>query len=126
VKLTVTLNVALAAASIALHQQNVGWSGPFLLFLLALGVAALAALLIREVTRRMTATRNEGVAPEQYLIAHGIDVKGITDKEPVEEFSPAHDEDELRLYNLIVFASPSPTLVVWWLALFAVLPNHGP
>jgi hypothetical protein len=117
VKWTVTLNVALAGASIALHQKDVEASGLFFLF--AVGVAALAALLISEVNRRMTATRNDGVAPEQYLLAHSIDVKGITGKEPIKEFGPAYDKEELRFYVAIVFASALPALIVWLLSLFA-------
>jgi hypothetical protein len=82
-------------------------------FFFAIGVAILAALLISEVTRRMTVTRNDGVAPEQYLIAHNIDVKGIIGKEPAREFGPAHDKEELRFYIMIVFASIVPAGLVW-------------
>jgi hypothetical protein len=111
VKWAVTLNVALAGASIALRQQHVEVS--VLFFFFAIGVAILAALLISEVTRRMTVTRNDGVAPEQYLIAHNIDVKGIIGKEPAREFGPAHDKEELRFYIMIVFASIVPAGLVW-------------
>jgi hypothetical protein len=108
----VTLNVALAGASIALRQQKIEASGLFLLF--AFGVAAGAAFLINEVNRRMTAIRNDGVPPEQYLIKHhNVDVKGIIDKDPVMEFSWAHDCKEIVIYFVVVAASVLPTLIVW-------------
>jgi hypothetical protein len=111
VKWAVTLNVALAGASTALRQQHTA-SGPFLLF--AIGVAAGAIWLVYEVNRRMTITRNDGVAPEQYLIEHhNIDVKGITGKEPVTEFSWAHDRSEIWTYYAVVVASVLPTFIVW-------------
>jgi hypothetical protein len=64
VKWTVTVNVALAAASIAVKQQVV--SAGFCIFAFVIAVAA--CLLVFEITRRMTATRNDGLAPHKYLI----------------------------------------------------------
>jgi hypothetical protein len=56
VKWAVTINVALAAASIAVKQKDVSAVGPFCVF--AVGIAVVACLLVIEINRRMTASSN--------------------------------------------------------------------
>jgi hypothetical protein len=114
VKWTVTINVALAAASIALKQQHA--SVEWLFCLLALGVVVLSGLLMWEITRRMTATRNASLAPEKYLIEHGIDVFAITKEKPPEQYQMSYDKKELQKYTLILLASAVPALLLWLLA----------
>jgi len=111
VKWAVTVNVALAAASIALKQQHANAEGLF--FLLAFCVVVLSLLLMWEITRRITATRNAGLAPEKYLIEHGIDVFAITKEEPPEKYRLNYDKEELRIYALILVASAAPAFLLW-------------
>jgi hypothetical protein len=58
--------------------------------------ASLAALLVSEVPRRITATRNDGVAHGQYLIAYSINAEGISGKEPAREDCPAYGKSGFR------------------------------
>jgi hypothetical protein len=111
VKWTVTINVALAAASIALKQQHA--NAEWLFSLLALVVVALSVLLMWEITRRMTATRNASLAPEKYLIEHGIDVFAVTKEKPPEPYPLSYDKEELRIYAVILAASAAPAFLLW-------------
>lgn len=113
VKWTVTINVALAAASIALKQQH---GAEWLFCLLALAVVVLSLFLMWEVTRRMTATRNASLAPEKYLIEHGIDVFAITKEELPKRYPLNYDKEELRIYAVILVASAAPAFLLWLLA----------
>jgi hypothetical protein len=111
VKWAVTVNVALAATSGTLKQQGKNATGLFCL--LALGVAIVSVCLMLEITRRMTATRNESRAPEKFLSAQGINVVRVTGKEPSEEYTWTYDKRELGIYVLILLASAAPAFLLW-------------
>jgi hypothetical protein len=113
VKWAVTINVALAGASVTLRNQS--GNATELFWWLALGVVILSVCLMWEITRRMTATRNDSRAPEKFLSEHGINVAGITGKEPSEEYKLSYDKQELRIYGFILLASATPALALWLL-----------
>jgi hypothetical protein len=115
VKWAVTVNVALAGASVTLTHQDANAAGLF--WLLTLGLFMLSGSLMWEVTRRMTATRNATRAPEEFLSKQGIDLVGITGEQPPEKYEMNYDLQELRVYALILLASTAPALLVWLLAL---------
>jgi hypothetical protein len=76
IKWAVTINVALATASIALqeHDKAAKW-----LFGLAVIVAAIACGLMLHYNNRLKNTRNESVAPEEYLAHNDVDLDAIYD-----------------------------------------------
>jgi hypothetical protein len=109
----VTINTALAGASVTLKHQ--GGNATELFWWLALGVVILSVCLMWEITRRMTVMRNDSRAPEKFLSEHGINVVRITGKEPPEEYKLNYDKQELRIYGLILLASAAPAFVLWLL-----------
>jgi hypothetical protein len=104
VKWAVTLNVALAGASITLKHQQ-GRDVQMLFTGLALGVVCLSIWLLWEITRRMTATRNDSLVPERFLIEHGVAVAKITGAEPPKQYEPNYDFQESLIYVWILGAS---------------------
>ena len=111
VKWDVTINVALAAASITFRHSS--GNAPGLFLWLALGVVILSIALLWEITRRMTAARNDSIVPLRFLSAHGVDVAGIVGSEPPKEYRLNYDKQELRIYVLILFASATPAFLLW-------------
>jgi hypothetical protein len=112
VKWAVTVNIALAGASVTLKHQDENATGLF--FFLTLGVVALCGWLLAEITRRMTAARNDTLAPEKYLSERGIDIAGITGRAPRREKYPwYYDEEELLIYGSILVASIAPAFLLW-------------
>jgi hypothetical protein len=106
VKWTVTVNIAVATASIALKDPKIGW----LLFWLSVFVAALGAALTISYNFRMTNTRNDSVVPETYLSNNGIDFLAITGRKP-KRVGFFYDWQELLFFLLILGASTIPALV---------------
>jgi len=104
VKWAVTINVALAGASITLKHQQ-GRDVQMLFTSLALGVVFLSIGLLWEITSRMTATRNASLAPERFLIEHGVAVAQITGEEPPKQYKPNYDWQESLIYVWILGAS---------------------
>src|SRR5262249_48941342 len=113
VKWAVTVNLALAGASVTLRQQD--GNAKRLFCLLAFGVVVLSVLLMLEITRRMTAARNDSLVPEKFLIEQGVDVVRVTGKTPLPKYKLSYDKGELCIYGLILFASASPAFLLWWL-----------
>src|SRR6516162_5941053 len=113
VKWAVTVNIALAGASVTLMQQ--GRNAKALFCWLALGVFVLSVCLMWEITRRMTAARNDSLAPEKYLSEHGIDVVRVTGKAPSQTYEMNYDKQEAGMYVLILLASAAPAFLLWWL-----------
>jgi hypothetical protein len=111
VKWAVTVNLALAGASVTLRQQDGNVKGLFCL--LAFGVFILSILLMWEITRRMTAARNDSLMPEKFLIKHNVDIRAITGKDSPEEYKLSYDKQELRMYFWILLASASPAFLLW-------------
>jgi hypothetical protein len=107
VKWAVTINMALAAASVAVKQQHV--SAAF--FFLAVGVVVIAFFFMWEITRRI----NDSLLVERYLRESDIDVIAITGKRSPDRYGLNYDKEELRVYALILFASVFPALLLWWL-----------
>jgi hypothetical protein len=112
VKWAVTVNIALAGASVTLKHQDENATGLF--FFLTLGVVVLCGWLLAEITRRMTAARNDSLEPEKYLSQHGIDVAKVTGKASPEPYEMNYDKQEARRYSLILLASAVPAFVLWW------------
>lgn len=113
IKWAVTVNIALAGALATLSRWNTDNLWPFCL--LAIGVAILSILLMWEITRRMTAARNASLVPEKFLIEHGVDVVRITGDKPPGKYELSYDQQELRIYVLILLGSALPALLFWWL-----------
>jgi hypothetical protein len=110
VKWAVTVNVALATASIALlkdHPNAGKWLSE-----LALVVALIALLTMLVYNHRMKNTRNDAVALDRYPAKHGVDVHAITGKQS-EHVGCLHDWQELLVYALILLLSAVLPLVVW-------------
>jgi hypothetical protein len=61
----------------------------------------------------MTATRNASLAPQKYLIEHGIDVFAVTKEKPPEPYPLSYDKEELRIYAVILAASAAPAFLLW-------------
>jgi hypothetical protein len=112
VKWAVTINVALAGASVTLKHQ--GGHAPELFWWLALGVVILSVCLMWEISRRMTVTRNDSRAPQNFLTEHGINVVRVTVKQPSTEDEMNYDKQESRIYSLILLASAAPAFLLWW------------
>jgi len=112
VKWAVTVNIALAGASVTLGQQagNAKW----VFWVLAFGLVILSVLLMWEITRRMTAVRNDSLVPEKFLIDQGVNVVRITGNTPPQRYELSYDKQELRIYVLILLASALPAFLVWW------------
>jgi hypothetical protein len=101
-KWTVTVNLALATASIALRRSTDGsttTSGGFLS--LAFFVAVIGALLILYYNDRMTKARNESVRIAEYLIGKGLNYAAISGKEPT-RIGFWYDLEDLALFGLIL------------------------
>jgi hypothetical protein len=113
VKWAVTINMALAAASIAVKQRNVNAEEP--LFWFAVVTVVIAGFLMWEVTRRMTATRNDSLLLEKYLRENNINLSAITGKSSPERYKLYYDKGELTVYMLILIVSMLPALLVWLL-----------
>jgi hypothetical protein len=74
-KWAVTINVAIAAASIALKEQHA--TGRWAFFLLASLVAIVGIAFVCVHNKRLTNTRNDTIGFESYLTNHGVDVSGV-------------------------------------------------
>jgi hypothetical protein len=110
VKWAVTVNMALAGASVTLRQDV---NAKRLFCLLAFGVVFLSVLLMWEITRRMTAARNASLVPEKFLIDQGVDVVRVTGETPPEKYELNYDKQENALYFLILLASALPAFLLW-------------
>jgi hypothetical protein len=111
VKWAVTVNIALAGASVTQQGRN----AKELFFWLALGLFVLSVCLMWEITRRMTAARNDSLAPAKYLSEHGIDVVRVTGKASPQTYEMNYDKQEAGMYVLILLASAAPAFLLWWL-----------
>jgi hypothetical protein len=111
VKWAVTVNLALAGASVTLRQQDSNVKGLFCL--LAFGVFILSTLLMWEITRRMTAARNDSLVPEKFLVEQGVDVVRVIGRLLPQQYGLSYDKEELRIYVLILLASASPAFLLW-------------
>jgi len=111
VKWAVTVNVALAGASVALKQRDGNAKGLFCL--LAFVVLVLSVLLMWEINRRMTATRNASLVPLKYLIRRNVDVASVTGEEPPKQYEMNYDQEELRIYGSILLVSALPAWLLW-------------
>jgi len=111
VKWAVTVNMALAGASVTLKHQDENATGLF--FFLTLGVVTLCGWLMAEITRRMTAARNDTLAPLKYLSERGINSGNVTGKAPPERYKWTYDEEELLIYGSILVASIAPAFLLW-------------
>src|SRR5262249_52175307 len=95
VKWTVTVNIALAGASVT--QE--GGKAKGLFCLLAFLVSILSVFLMWEIARRMTAARNASLVPEKYLINQNVDVVSVTGEEPPKKYEMNYDKEELGIYR---------------------------
>src|SRR5262245_14089433 len=77
VKWAFTLNVALAAASVALKDKNAA----FWFFWLSCALAFGAVLLVGYYHARLTRARQDGYKTQKFIRDQGIDFKKITGKE---------------------------------------------
>jgi hypothetical protein len=107
-KWAVTVNVALATASIALKSASTSVG----IVCLAALVAFVAGLLILHYNNRLKNARNDSIAPERYLMSSGVDFVAIAGKEP-KKVGFWYDRAELVLFAVILVLSVVPTLVVW-------------
>jgi len=121
VKWAVTINVTLAGASVTLVKLQQTEShmtlSPQLMFLwIAAVVFMLAVWLMWEVTRRMTAARNDARTTLIYLAGKQIDIRAVTGREvPPKPYDKSYDRQESRIYIAIVLASVVPAFAVWLL-----------
>jgi hypothetical protein len=106
VKWAVTVNIALAGASVTLHAKGV-------YCLLAFVVFSLSVLLMWEINRRMTATRNASLVPVNYLIKRNVDFVAVTGEEPPKRYEMNYDKEELRIYGSILLVSALPAWLLW-------------
>jgi hypothetical protein len=100
VKWAVTVNLALAGASVTLRQDG---NTKQLFFFLACVVFILSGTLLLEITRRMTAARDASLVPLKFLIEQGVDVVKITGDKPPQNYALSYDEEELCIYGLILY-----------------------
>jgi hypothetical protein len=114
VKWAVTVNLALAGASVTLRNQSENATELF--WWLALGVAILSGFLMLEITRRMTAARDDSLAPVKFLSDRGINVVKVTGKESPKEHELSYDKQEALIYLVILFASAAPAFLLWRLS----------
>ena len=110
VKWTVTVNVALAAASIGFTKNSTIAGKEF--FWLTVIVACLGAALALYYNLRLTKTRDKSLVTEKYLTAHDIDYRGICG-EPPTKAGWLYDWHELIAFGAILFMSLVPTYAVW-------------
>jgi len=115
-----TINVALAGASVTLVKLQEGspvkqlWVSPQLMFfLIAIVVSVLAICLTGQVTRRMTAVRNDSRKSLQYLADKQIDLDAVTGEGVPSPYPWYYDWQELFFYFVIVFVSLIPAFAVW-------------
>jgi len=111
VKWAVTVNIALAGASVTLKHQD--GNATWLFLSLTLGVVALCGWLMAEITRRMTAARNDSRTPEKFLLERGISIAKVTGKASPEKYKWTYDEEELLIYGSILVASIAPAFLLW-------------
>jgi hypothetical protein len=111
VKWAVTVNIALAGASVTLKQQDGNAKGLFCL--LAFVVVILSVSLMWEITRRMTETRNASLVPVKYLIKQNVDVVLVTGEEPPQKYELNYDMQELGIYVLILLVPAVPAFLLW-------------
>jgi hypothetical protein len=108
VKWAVTVNFALATASIALmKEQHAGW-----FLALAIFVALLGALFVLEINCRMTKTRADGNVTQTYLSRNGIDFLAITGREAEQPASFWYDRQDLAILAGILVLSVVPAFYV--------------
>jgi len=110
VKWAVTVNMALAGASVTLRQDG---NAKGLFCLLAVGVVILSGLLLWEINRRMTKARNDSLKPLKFLIDQGVNVVRVTGSAPPEKYELSYDKEELRIYAVILLASALPAFLLW-------------
>jgi len=112
VKWTVTVNIALGAASAATQQANSYF------FLLSVLVATLGWILINHYDRRVTGARKNSDKPVTYLINQGVDIESITGGPTVYgDTSRLYDLPELAGFMYALFVvSIAPAFLAWWLA----------
>ena len=106
VKWAVTVNLALATASIALTSVRGG------ILALSMFVAVVAALVVLYYNDRMTKTRNDSVGIEKYLMNNDVNFKAITGKEP-EEVGFWYDLEDLLIFAVILVLSIGPAFVLY-------------
>jgi hypothetical protein len=107
-KWAVTVNVVIAAASIALRGQHADAGWP--LFELASLVAFIGLLFVLEHNRRLTNTRNDTVGFETYLTNNGVEVSAI--KSAPGRVGFWYDKQELLLIIGALVISILPALIV--------------
>jgi hypothetical protein len=110
VKWAMTVNLALAGASVTLKQDG---NAKGLFCSLAFVVFFLSVLLIWEINRRMTATRNASLVPVKYLIKQNVDVVSVTGEEPPQKYEMNYDQEELLIYGGILLVSALPAWLLW-------------
>ena len=128
VKWAVTINVALAGASVTLvklqSQASTPISNQLMFFLIAVGVFLLTICLMWEVTRRMTAARNDSRKPLEYLARKQIDVLAVTGEGVPPPYPQNYDWQESRNLHRdsggLSIANLRGVAAFWW-ALSAVL-----
>ena len=107
VKWAVTVNIALAGASVTLAHH---WNVRLLFAFFAGGVVGLSIWLLAEITRRMTETRNDSLVPLRFLEKQGVDFVRLTGTELPKNYEPNYDWQSLRIYVAILLASAVPAL----------------
>jgi hypothetical protein len=112
VKWTITVNIALAAGSIAFNNSA---SAAHQFFWLAVIIAVIGWVLMMYYNRRLTKTRNESLKTERYLADNGIDYSAIAGGPPTEA-KWHYDREELFVFSVILFLSVFPTYAVWLLS----------
>jgi uncharacterized membrane protein len=110
IKWSVTVNVALATALLALVKEH-PYAGKWL-FGLAVVVAVIAFLLILHYNNRLRNIRNDANVTSQYMSDNGINLHAITGKE-LTTATWLYDKQELVFFTVILFASTLPVLIIW-------------
>lgn len=110
VKWAVTVNIALAAASIGFQDSA---SAGMQLFVLAAIVAVIGLGMMLYYNLRLTRTRNGSVITEKYLTNNGIEFSIISGHAP-KCVDWLYDWQELIAFTLILGMSIVPTCVVWF------------
>jgi hypothetical protein len=116
VKWTLTVNLGLATAAIALGQSEGKSEGQseLLFFLFSLLVAGIGGSLVAHYNKRMTGARNAARRLSDKMAEYCIEARDISGGKPYNKNLATYDWQELIIFTVIIFLSLLPPFVVWW------------